>query len=288
MRKLGLDEAQNIPRSRCQTDHSVLHVMSAAAKTLGIMATRRMRVAQGASFQVGLLTARPARRRRSSSRLSRPGPHGGGQRVATKYLARPEASTVGLFGTGKKHALSFWPSSRFRAIKHVSVLFTHEEHPPRLLRRDDAALSMPRRAGAAPRGCSTRQGHRHHRHDEPRAGFFGDWLADGTHLNIIGSNYLTKAEIDVAVVRRAKPIFVDSKDQAHLEAGDFRQARDEGFCNGPACASWANWSPAALQAAAAWRDHALQIARPGRRRHCTAAKIVAKAKEVKVGRWIEW
>ena len=35
-RKLGIDEAHNIPRSRCQTDHVVLHVMSAAAKTLGI------------------------------------------------------------------------------------------------------------------------------------------------------------------------------------------------------------------------------------------------------------
>ena len=37
LRKLALDEAQNVPRSRCQTDHAMLHVLSAAAKTLGVM-----------------------------------------------------------------------------------------------------------------------------------------------------------------------------------------------------------------------------------------------------------
>src|SRR5437762_14388472 len=37
LKKVSLDEAVNIPRSRCQTDHSMLHVMSAAGKTLGAM-----------------------------------------------------------------------------------------------------------------------------------------------------------------------------------------------------------------------------------------------------------
>src|SRR5436190_14087154 len=34
-RKMGIDEAVNVPRQRCQTDHVVLHVLPAAAKTLG-------------------------------------------------------------------------------------------------------------------------------------------------------------------------------------------------------------------------------------------------------------
>ena len=33
-RKISLDEAVNIPRQRCQTDHVMLHVLPAAAKTL--------------------------------------------------------------------------------------------------------------------------------------------------------------------------------------------------------------------------------------------------------------
>ena len=36
-RKLALDEAENVPRRRCQTDHVMLHVLPAAAKTLGVI-----------------------------------------------------------------------------------------------------------------------------------------------------------------------------------------------------------------------------------------------------------
>jgi ornithine cyclodeaminase/alanine dehydrogenase len=56
----------------------------------------------------------------------------------------------------------------------------------------------------------------------------GHWLAEGTHLNVAGSNYLIKAEVDSVAVRRCDSIVVDSKDQARIEAGDFVQALEEG------------------------------------------------------------
>ena len=40
LRKMGLDEAHNIPRARAQTDHAVLHTMSAAVKSLGVMGAK--------------------------------------------------------------------------------------------------------------------------------------------------------------------------------------------------------------------------------------------------------
>src|SRR6516225_8328593 len=40
LRKLALDEAQNVPRSRVQTDHAMLHTMSATVKALGVMGTK--------------------------------------------------------------------------------------------------------------------------------------------------------------------------------------------------------------------------------------------------------
>src|SRR5438477_6718893 len=55
LRKIALEEAQNIPRSRCQTDHAMLHVMSAAATTLGVMGYKAYSTGrQGAQFHVGL------------------------------------------------------------------------------------------------------------------------------------------------------------------------------------------------------------------------------------------
>src|SRR4051812_41733996 len=55
LRKHALDEAVNIPRSRAQTDHVMLHVMSAAAKTLGIAGFKAYATSRkGATFTVGL------------------------------------------------------------------------------------------------------------------------------------------------------------------------------------------------------------------------------------------
>src|SRR5262249_30141513 len=58
--------------------------------------------------------------------------------------------------------------------------------------------------------------------------FNGHWLAEGTHINAVGSNFLGKAEIDAVTVRRCDSIVVDSKDQARVEAGDFVQALEGG------------------------------------------------------------
>jgi ornithine cyclodeaminase/alanine dehydrogenase-like protein (mu-crystallin family) len=56
----------------------------------------------------------------------------------------------------------------------------------------------------------------------------GHWIAEGTHLNVIGSNFIGKAEVDAVTVRRCDSIVVDSKDQARIEAGDFVPALEEG------------------------------------------------------------
>jgi alanine dehydrogenase len=50
--------------------------------------------------------------------------------------------------------------------------------------------------------------------------FDGTNLAAGTHVNAVGSNSLSKAEVDVATVARAGLVVVDSVEQARMEAGD--------------------------------------------------------------------
>jgi alanine dehydrogenase len=57
----------------------------------------------------------------------------------------------------------------------------------------------------------------------------GEWVGEGQHLNLAGSNFLAKAEADVEVFRRAKLVVVDSKEQAKLEAGDFVAALGAGI-----------------------------------------------------------
>src|SRR5947207_1303889 len=49
--------------------------------------------------------------------------------------------------------------------------------------------------------------------------FEGRVLDEGTHLNVIGSNFSNKAEIDLTTVQRADTIVCDSIEQCRLEAG---------------------------------------------------------------------
>src|SRR5580658_3262959 len=52
-RKLALEEAVNIPRQRCQTDQVMLHVLPAAAKTLGAIGFKAYTTSKhGSQFQV--------------------------------------------------------------------------------------------------------------------------------------------------------------------------------------------------------------------------------------------
>ena len=55
LRKMALDEAHNIARSRCQTDHAMLHVLAASAKTLGVMGYKAYATSKkGAQFLLAL------------------------------------------------------------------------------------------------------------------------------------------------------------------------------------------------------------------------------------------
>jgi ornithine cyclodeaminase/alanine dehydrogenase-like protein (mu-crystallin family) len=49
-------------------------------------------------------------------------------------------------------------------------------------------------------------------------------LTPGTHLNVIGSNHLSKAEVDATTIQRSDTIVCDSLVQCRLEAGDFVEA----------------------------------------------------------------
>src|SRR5439155_11839059 len=55
LRKLALDEAVNVPRSRAQTDHAMLHMLAASAKSLGYMGYKAYATSRkGAQFHVAL------------------------------------------------------------------------------------------------------------------------------------------------------------------------------------------------------------------------------------------
>ena len=57
----------------------------------------------------------------------------------------------------------------------------------------------------------------------------GEWIEDGAHINAAGSNALDRAELDLAAVRRAALVSVDSKEQAQIECGDLVEPVRQGL-----------------------------------------------------------
>src|SRR5262249_42302708 len=148
--------------------------------------------------------------------------------VATQYMARPEASEVGLFGSGKQARTQLLAVCKVRKVQRVQIYSTNAENRSRFAREmselcqtDVVPVPRPELAAEDKEIVITAKASR-----EPVLN--GHWLAEGTHLNVVGSNYLSKAEIDSVAVRRCDSIVVDSKDQARLEAGDFVQALEDG------------------------------------------------------------
>ncbi len=291
LRKQALDEAQNIPRTRCQTDHAMMHVLSASAKGLGVLGYKAYCTSkQGANFHVGLFDGKTGQLQAILQAdwlgQMRTGAASG---VATRHLARADAATVGLFGAGKQARTQLLAVCQVRKIRSIHVYARDEQRRVQfcremseLCRCEVVPAAQPELAARDKDIVITATSSR-----EPV--LFGDWIAAGTHLNVVGSNYLSKAEIDAATVKRANRVVVDSKDQARLEAGDFTAALENGSLR------WADVHELGnvLIGRAAGRESDADVTLfkslgIGLEDIAVAARVIAKAKAAGVGKVVDW
>src|SRR5262249_45366235 len=149
--------------------------------------------------------------------------------VATKYLARADAKTVGVYGTGWQAQSQLEAVCAARDIESVKVYSRSPENRARFCLEMSARLNdvhiMPvnRPEDAAVAGViftiTTSR--------EPV--LEGAWLKPGTHINAAGGNSILRREFDDEALRRSSFIAVDSIDQAKIEAGEFVTAVEKGL-----------------------------------------------------------
>jgi ornithine cyclodeaminase/alanine dehydrogenase-like protein (mu-crystallin family) len=234
LRKLGLSEAENVPRSRVQTDHVVLHVMSAAAKSVSFLGAKLYASSRKSptQFHVALYDGKTGAllslMRADWLGQVRTGAASG---VATRVLARPDAAEVGIFGSGKQARTQVQAVCLVRKVRRVSVWSPSVDNRTRfaaemsqLCQVEVVPVDQPEHAALNKDIIITATNAR-----EPV--LKGAWLAPGTHVNAIGSNFMGKAELDLDAIRRFNTVVVDSKDQARIEAGDFQEAIEKGLLN---------------------------------------------------------
>jgi ornithine cyclodeaminase/alanine dehydrogenase-like protein (mu-crystallin family) len=234
-RGLAEEKAVNIPRSRARAPGITLHVMSAAAEYLGFVGWKVYTTTRAkARFHVGLSSVESGELVAliESDFLGqlRTGAASG---VATEYMARPDARTVGVFGTGKQARTQLKAMTAVRRIERAEVYSRNDERRQRFAHEMSeycgtqvVSVHSPEEAVAEKDIviCATTS-------EVPL--FEGRMVEPGTHLNVVGSNYLTKAEIDIETVRRADVIVCDSVEACQREAGDFVEALEAGVTDWP-------------------------------------------------------
>src|ERR1700738_2353990 len=214
-REWAAGRVANQPRRRVATG-AVLATMSAALPAKGLMGFKAYTHSQtGARFWVCLFDAADGRPRAVMEAgwlgRMRTGAVSG---LATKYLARREASVFTAIGSGTQSLTQVLAVAAVRALREVRVA---SRDPA----RRDALVDQLRHALPGTIAVPS----------AARPIFPGEWLQAGQHLNVCGSNYPDRREIDGRVVARADLVVADDVEAARVEAGDLLLAEREGQMN---------------------------------------------------------
>lgn len=145
--------------------------------------------------------------------------------LAARELAREDASTLVIVGTGKLAPMLIEAHAAVRPIRKVAVWGRNAQKAQEVIDAygDRFDVEVVTDLEAAVReadivSCATLS-------TEPLVK--GDWLKPGAHLDLVGAFKPVMRECDGPAVARAE-VFVDTYAGAQGEAGDLLQARDEG------------------------------------------------------------
>jgi len=228
---LAQNNALNRPRTRLVLANGVLHMLSAAAPSLGVLGFKAYTTfREGVRFIVMLFSAQNGQLLAiieadwlGCMRT------GGASGVATKYLARPDAKIVGLIGAGHQAITQLMGVC---AVRQISGVYVYSRRPrecaifcdemTRLLNIDVKPVTTAQQAVEAADILVTAT-------TSPDPVLRGEWLKSGCHINAIGSNWAQRRELDVSTLQLSSLIVTDSREQARIEAGDLIIPANEGL-----------------------------------------------------------
>jgi alanine dehydrogenase len=229
--ELGHGRATNLPRTRIHQKHGGLNLMAAGLPTFGVIGFKAYTwFTSGSKFMVNLyhsetgeLLAIIEADRMGQMRT------GAASGIATKWMAKEESTSIGIFGTGYQAQTQLQAVCAVRKIRRVRAFSRKIERRQSFCKTMEAALKIEVQPVAEARAViegsdiiitSTTA-------TEPL--FDGNWVSEGTHLNVIGGNSPLRAEVDTTTVLRSSRIIVDSLDQARVEAGEFLKCVERGL-----------------------------------------------------------
>lgn len=222
-------EGINRPRQRIFLPGASLHYMAAALVDEKLMGMKIYTVApDGLRFVVLLFDAASGQLLAflEADHLGRIRT-GAASGVATKYLARADASRVGLIGTGRQARTQLEAVAKVRQLTAAKVFGRDENRRRDFCREMSERLALPVEPVPSAEAAARFGDIVVTATTSSQPVVRGEWLRPGTHVNAIGANMARRREVDDLTLQRASLIVVDSIQQARDESGDLIQ----GFTN---------------------------------------------------------
>ena len=232
-RELSFNRAIDIPRQRTRLPQTALHILQGALPgrdAIGYKAYTSNR--SGIRFLVHVFSAASGALRMVVQAdylgMMRTGAATG---VATKWLARPDAEVLGVFGAGWQAEGNIEAIAAVRKLSKVKVFARNAERLAAFCAQmsDRLELDVVPAASAEETVRGSDIVSTITTASSPL--FDAAWLSPGTHINAAGSNSLIRREVGEDVLKVCKPIVVDSVDTALKEAGDLLPVLEKGRLN---------------------------------------------------------
>jgi ornithine cyclodeaminase/alanine dehydrogenase len=231
LRALGRGEATNRPRQRVGTREATVNIMLASWPARGYAGFKYYTTSRtGIRFWVhlfdiatGELVAVIQADRLGQQRT------GAASGVATKYLARSDASTLGIVGTGWQAQSQLEAICAVRSIRRVRCYGRDKAHRDAFAKKMSSLLGVTVQAASSAEEAIRDADVAIAATNAPQPVIHGDWLRPGCHINAIGANRLETRELDDVAVGRCAFVATDSIEQAKEEGGDLVEPMKRGL-----------------------------------------------------------
>ena len=222
--RIARGAVENKPRYRLGLDAGRLNVMAASDLELGCAGVKTYAgFAEGARFVFALFAAdRPELLALMEADRLGQLRTGAASAVAARHLAKPDARTLGVIGTGwQAESQLACLRAVLPALERVVVYSRTAERLEEFCRRFDGEPGEYNREAAEQDVVVTITSSR-----DPV--LRGEWLQPGALVCAAGANRVEARELDNAVLERATFVCCDSLEQARLEAGDLVEPVERG------------------------------------------------------------
>jgi len=147
--------------------------------------------------------------------------------VAARYLARSDATRLGLIGAGAQARTQVAAILKVRSIQEIVVFDRHREHAQAFAAEVAAAFGVKVRATSAAAEAVTGQDIVVTTTPSRTPVVAREWVSPGTHINAIGADAAGKQELAPAILTAAKVVVDDWAQASHSGEINVALARGE-------------------------------------------------------------